>query len=362
MRVAHHLACQCLPSYTCTWSRHDFTRPQLFACLVVKEMLKRSYREAEQLLRDAWHWCRALGMTKVPDHNTLGNAAAWLLKQCNVSKLLDRVARWAALMRALGLNIKPFAGDSTHFETRHVSRHYERRCHKARQNLQKRARKRCRRRTVKRLPKLAIGVTSASHLIISAWVGTGAGSDSPHFEKLLFDAWRRVPGRSFTAVFDAGYDAEPNHDLARREMGIRTIIPPKIGRPTDKPPPPPRSWRRRMKRLLRTKRSRRRCGYTQRWQAETAVSMMKRNLGDELRGKSANSRKRDMLLKVLTHDLMIIRRRRRVETEQDIPHFCPSLSERKPNSPERVTGVIVFRPDNRRAPVAGESPASPAPT
>jgi hypothetical protein len=58
------------------------------------------------------------------------------------------------------------------------------------------------------------------------------------------------------------------------------------------------------------KRSRRACGYTQRWQAETVVSMIKRNLGEELRGKTARSRKRDMLLKVLTHDLMIIRRRR----------------------------------------------------
>ena len=34
--------------------------------------------------------------------------------------------------------------------------------------------------------------------------------------------------------------------------------------------------------------------------------MIKRNLGDELRGKTARSRKRDMLLKVITHDLMIL--------------------------------------------------------
>ena len=89
-------------------------------------------------------------------------------------------------------------------------------------------------------------------------------------------------------------------------MGIRTIIPPRIGRPTNKPPST--YWRRRMKRLLRTRRSRRRCGYTQRWQVEAVMSMIKRNLGDELRGKTPASRKRDMLLKVLTHDVMIIRR------------------------------------------------------
>jgi DDE family transposase len=309
MLVAHHLASRVLPRYTCKCSRHDFTLPQLFACLCCKELLGRTYRGAEALLRDAEHWCRAIGMTKVPDHNTLCNAAARLLKRRNVGGLLDQVARWAEQARALGLSVKPLAGDSTHFETRHVSRHYERRCAKARQNLRKRAMKRCRTRTVKRLPKLGVGVTCASHLILSTWVGTGAGSDSPHFERLLFDAWRRVPHRRFTAVFDAGYDAEHNHDLARREMGLRSIIPPRIGRPTEKPPPA-RSWRGRMWRLLRSRRSRRACGYTQRWQAETVVSMIKRNLGDELRGKTAVSRKREMLLKVLVHDIMIIRRQR----------------------------------------------------
>jgi hypothetical protein len=34
--------------------------------------------------------------------------------------------------------------------------------------------------------------------------------------------------------------------------------------------------------------------------------MMKRNLGSALAGKTAWSRKRDLLLKVLTHDLMVV--------------------------------------------------------
>jgi hypothetical protein len=63
-----------------------------------------------------------------------------------------------------------------------------------------------------------------------------------------------------------------------------------------------------MKRLLRTKRGRQRCGYTQRTQAETVISMIKRNLGSELSGKTTASRKRDISLKVLTHDLMISKR------------------------------------------------------
>src|SRR5438105_7266790 len=38
-------------------------------------------------------------------------------------------------------------------------------------------------------------------------------------------------------VADAGFDSEDNHRTGRLDMGVRTIIPPEIGRPTDKPPP-----------------------------------------------------------------------------------------------------------------------------
>jgi hypothetical protein len=69
-----------------------------------------------------------------------------------------------------------------------------------------------------------------------------------------------------------------------------------------------------MKRLLATTESRRKCGYTKRWQVETVNSMMKRNQGSALAGKNAWSRRRDMLLRILTHNVMILRTR--VETEQ----------------------------------------------
>ena len=89
-------------------------------------------------------------------------------------------------------------------------------------------------------------------------------------------------------------------------MGLRSVIPPAIGRPPKGGAPPGGRWRRHMKRLLRTKRSRRRCTYNRRYQVETVHSMVKRNLGSALGGKTARSRERDMLLKVLTHDLMVV--------------------------------------------------------
>lgn len=310
MRAAYHLARQSLPEYSSKFSRHDFTLPQLFACLVVKEQMRRSYRGAEALLADCDNWLRDLGLSRAPDHNTLWRAASFLLRECRVAKLLDKLVQWAAVARILGLSTHPLAIDSTTYEGRHVSRHYERRCHQTRRRMKakdaEKGHQSSRSDTVKGLPKLAVGVATACHLVLSAWTGTGGGSDHRHFEPVLLGAWRRVPNKTFTAVADAGYDGEEYHEIARRDMGIRSVIPPLIGRPPKHGTPPGGRWRRHMKRLLKTKASRRRCGYNLRYQAETVNSMMKRNLGSALAGKTPASRERDMLLKVLTHDLMVV--------------------------------------------------------
>src|SRR5688500_11087542 len=198
MLVAHHLARRVLPAHTSKFSRHDFTLPQLFACLVVKEQQKRSYREAEALLRDADHWCRAIGMPRAPDHNTLCRAAALLLRRCRVGRLLDALVRYAAAARLLGLGLKPLAGDSSTFEPHHVSGHFagrRRREGRRARRRRMRGRKRDSGPVLRRLPKLGVAVAAHAHLVVGAWCGTGTGSDSPHFEALLFDAWRRVPNR-----------------------------------------------------------------------------------------------------------------------------------------------------------------------
>ena len=45
MRAAYELAAEALPDYASKFIRHDFTLPQLFACLVVREHQKKSYRD-----------------------------------------------------------------------------------------------------------------------------------------------------------------------------------------------------------------------------------------------------------------------------------------------------------------------------
>ncbi len=157
-------------------------------------------------------------------------------------------------------------------------------------------------RTVKRLPKLSIAVACACHLVLAVRATTGGGGDQPFFEALLLDAWRRVTVK--VAVADAGYDSEANHCIARQDMGVRSVIPPSVGRPTSKPP----TTRHRRNMRNRFKRKADKDAYGQRWQVETVNSMIKRNLGSALRATTAKRRSMELLLRVVTHNIMIIRK------------------------------------------------------
>jgi hypothetical protein len=157
---------------------------------------------------------------------------------------------------------------------------------------------------VTRLPKLSLACDAATHLILAATASTGGGGDQPFFDDLLFHAWRRGGTAVCCVVADAGYDSELNHRIARLDMGVRPIIPPRGGRPTDKPPPPEQPLRRQMHQ--RFKRGRDRVLYGQRWQSETVNSMIKRNLGSALRARTPVRRRHERLLRVLTHNVMLL--------------------------------------------------------
>ena len=317
LRAAHRLALKVLPDHAGKHSRQDFTLPQLFACLVLREFYGLSYRRTEQLLCDSPQWLADIGLAVAPDHNTLWRAFGVLLGTRRVNRMLDRLAGLFARAKLLRLSHKPLALDSTCFEQRHRSAHYDRRC---RQMLPgkgeaggtvaavKRPEKpgkwgasvnASRRRRLWAMPKLSVAVASACHLILAAKVRTGNGSDAPDFDELLFRSWRRADVK--VVVADAGYDSEANHRTARQDMGVRSIIPPGIGRPTSKPPSG--RWRRHMARRFARKADQ--THYAQRSQSETVHSMVKRNQGSALRSRTPERRKKEMLLRVLTHNIML---------------------------------------------------------
>ena len=79
---------------------------------------------------------------------------------------------------------------------------------------------------------------------------------------------------------------------------MKTVIPPKRGRPTNKLPKG--KWRKRMATHFDKKK------YGQRWQVETVNSMIKRLLGSSLRARKVRMQNREMLLRAITHNVMIL--------------------------------------------------------
>ncbi len=154
--------------------------------------------------------------------------------------------------------------------------------------------------TYRRFPKVGLLVDCPSHMILAAVPGLGPSPDIAHLVEAVSEADRR---RSIdTLLVDAGYDAEWAHELVRSEFDIRLISPPKIGRPTAKPPTG--RYRRQMWHYFKRPPERRR--YGQRWQAETVFSMIKRRLGETLAARGRHRQNRTLLLKAITHNLMIV--------------------------------------------------------
>jgi hypothetical protein len=297
MLTAYHLAKRCLPDHSSKFSRRDFTLPQLFACLVVKEHQNKTYRGIEALLRDSEHWCKQIGMRRVPDHNTLCRAFRAILRRYRIGRLMDQLMQWMALGRAMG---KRCAIDSTLYDTHHRSRHYEQRCRHYSSHNKNTANSR-RSRSARQTPKLSLSVDTRSHLILAARTRVGMGSDAPEFVPLLQESVRRRPGIK-EVLADAGYDSHENHRIARQELKVCSFIATGAGRPSDKPPS---SWYRRlMKKKLRG--SQKGKPYAQRAQSETVHSMMKRNLGDNLRAKTPEGRRKEQMLRVLTHNISLL--------------------------------------------------------
>jgi hypothetical protein len=144
-------------------------------------------------------------------------------------------------------------------------------------------------------PKLEIVCDCSCHLILCAFASVGPMVDLNALRRLLFCTLTRVSVSTILA--DAGYDTESNHRFARDGCGVRSVIPALHGRPTTKLPAGPH--RRRMKFY-------RDCRYGQRWQVESTISMIKRNLGGFVAARSDRARTAEVMLKVLTHNLMLI--------------------------------------------------------
>jgi hypothetical protein len=146
---------------------------------------------------------------------------------------------------------------------------------------------------------------TASHLFLSAHVSKGPSQDSPQFRPAARAACARCP--LDTLLGDAGYDAEHNHAYARGRLKVRSTVFPLNRRNRGRKWPQTRYRRQMVKRFRKKPRgSRHKRVYGQRWQAESGFSRQKRLLGSALRARKWPDQKREILLRVLTHNLMLL--------------------------------------------------------
>jgi len=289
MRVARRALAaghKALRPYARPRSPKKYTQPQLFACLALKVFAKTDYRGIAQLLADLADLRRALGLRCAPHWTTLHKAAGRLLVRRRVRRLLTFTVR-----RVLGRRqrVKRAALDSTGFETGHTSHYYARRRSKGASAKEK--------VRYSRYAKLEAAFDCATHLILGAIPRRGPAVDTDRFIPLLDEALRRV--KISAALADAGYDSEGNHRHAREQRGVKSFMPATAGRPS--PKPPTGRYRRRMKQRLNKDYG----SYGQRWQAETGFSVVKRRLGSAVNGRSYQSQGRELMLFVLTYNLML---------------------------------------------------------
>ncbi len=287
---AHHIAEAALPPFAHRFSPQIYTQHQLFACLVLKDFYDLTYRAVVALLEDCTDLSKAIGLESIPHFTTLQKAADRLLVSRFFRRLLDATVRTAQQRRVVRRRCRLAAMDTSGFESRHISRYYAQR----RKTTGKHGR--TRRVVYRRYPKLGIACDTESHFVLAARASQGPQPDFGDFEPLLREALARIGVKTMLA--DAGFDSEPNHELARDKLGIQTLIPATHGRPAQGEPTG--RYRRAMKRHLRQSR------YGQRWQVETVYSMMKRLSGEVVNARSYWRRCRLLLLKTITHNITIL--------------------------------------------------------
>ena len=289
LRVAYETG-KSLRPYSHRFSPHTYTQAQLFACLVLKEFLRLDYRKLSAVLEDCPKLRESIGLTKVPHFTTFQKASKRLLRFSRAKRLLKRTVDLAVAHGLTHAKVALAALDATGLESRHVSAYYRSRQEKAGKTGGKR------KQTHPRHPKMGLVCDVRSHIILAVVPTRGPGPDIAHFRSALDQTLDHA--RIDTLLADAGYDSEPSHQYARNTCGVRSLIPAKIGRPTEKPPSG--YWRRWMSARLHLTR------YGHRWQVETDFSMMKRMLGSALKARRYWSQGREMLLMALTLNIMIL--------------------------------------------------------
>jgi transposase len=152
--------------------------------------------------------------------------------------------------------------------------------------------------------KLTVVCHTASYLWAAGEVSRGPSNDAPQFLPAVFAATEVLALDRVLA--DGAYDSERHHSFCREVLGIRQTVIPVNQR--GKRCWPKSKYRRQLRRRFLSRI------YRNRVHVESSFSQDKRQLGSALRARTEPGRLHEARLRVLTHDLMILRQFR-VSTE-----------------------------------------------
>ena len=290
-RMALNAAQQALAEYSHSKSPRKFTQPQLLACLIVKELRGLDYRGIHVLLSEWSDLRQILGLKKIPHFTTLCAASKRLLRKSSAETLLRSILQQCREIGLLKTTSKQAAIDSTGMETRHASRYYTKRCKRHLGHYKR------------HFPKLTAICDTTNHLLLGMVIDRGPKLDYAEDEATVRNTLSHQKFKILLA--DAGYESERFHKLCREQLNIKSIIPTtQRGRSrTDGKSKTVTGYYRKLMQNNFPKNL-----YGQRWQIETVFSMLKRNLGSALRARKYQSQNREIRLRVLCHNLMILRR------------------------------------------------------
>lgn len=273
-RLALRLAGRHMSAYSCLKSRHDFTQPQLMACLVLRAYWRATYRDVVDQLKASSELREALGLTKVPNYSTLCKFAS---REGTMDVLDGMLASLSSEMeREESSTCSEAAMDATGLETTSASAHYQSRCgHKRRGYL-----------------KLSVVVMLGSLVPGAMDFDTGPSNDKRSARRLLPKARDALQPDLLYA--DAGYDAEWIHAFCNEDWGPFSVIKPVRHRPGR----PGGLYRSQM-----TSRTLKELGYGRRWLVESYMSGLKRTTGWTLRARSLSAMKVEAGFKVMAYAL-----------------------------------------------------------
>jgi len=277
-QVALDVAQATVPRYRTTFSKHQFTQPQLLAILCLMRYEDWTYREAEVRLLEHSELRRALELRSVPDYTTLYRFLR-RLDEAAITRALNEVVHRVPLpgprRRA------QVAVDATGLSPGAISTFFVRRMyHHSQQPMPWR-----------HWLKWLVVVDLQRQLVLAQKAHAGPTNDGANLRPLV-DTAHTVSSIGLVLA-DAEFDSELNHTHIRQQLGARSVIPAKRGK---------RSWRiHGVRAEMRTHFPRRL--YRRRALVETVFSTTKRKLSARAPGRCLLTQRRQALLLGLTYNL-----------------------------------------------------------